>query len=268
MFIYSTVSQLGYMVLAVGAGTALGYAGGMLHIVNHVFFKDLLFLICGAVMFTTHRETLEDLGGIGRKMPFTLTMFAIAGLSVIGVPPTSGFSSKWLIYHALMQAGQPFLALLSLVGSVLTLAYIAKFMHAAFLGQPGTNLDDVHEAPFVMRVSMSILAFGCLLTGIFPGLALKPINAILGEYGAKTLDVGFSGVLSGPGTWNATGMFIMMALAFYAGRWFVLRFTHLREIDVYTCGVPVSQATSRMDPSSVFGSLKNLTLGLVSREVR
>ena len=268
MFIYSTVSQLGYMVLAVGAGTALGYAGGMLHIVNHVFFKDLLFLICGAVMFTTHRETLEDLGGIGRKMPFTLCMFAIAGLSVVGVPPTSGFSSKWLIYHALMQAGQPFLALLSLVGSVLTLAYIAKFMHAAFLGQPATDLDDVHEAPLIMRTAMGILGVGCILTGVFPGLALAPINTILGEYGAKTLDIGLSGVLSGPGTWNATGMFIMMAIAFYAGRWFVLRFTHLREIDIYTCGVPVSQATSRMDPSSVFGSLKNLALSLVSREVR
>ncbi|MBQ9537273.1 MAG: oxidoreductase [Desulfovibrionaceae bacterium] len=268
MFIYSTVSQLGYMVLAVGAGTALGYAGGMLHIVNHIFFKDLLFLICGAVMFTTHRETLEQLGGIGRKMPFTLAMFAIAGLSVVGVPPTSGFSSKWLIYHALMQAGQPFLALLSLFGSVLTLAYIAKFMHAAFLGQPATDLDDVHEAPRVMRIPMGILGLGCIITGIFPGLALAPINTILGEYGAQTLDIGLSGVLSGPGTWNATGMFIMMAIAFFAGRYFVKRFTHLREIDVYTCGVPVSQATSRMDPSSVFGALKNLGLSLVSREVR
>ena len=74
VFIYSTVSQLGYMVLAVAAGGALGYAGGMLHVINHVFFKDLLFLVCGAVMFATHRETLDDLGGIGRKMPFTLAM--------------------------------------------------------------------------------------------------------------------------------------------------------------------------------------------------
>lgn len=74
MFIYSTVSQLGYMVLAVAAGGALGYAGGMLHVVNHVFFKDLLFLVCGAVMFASHRETLDDLGGLGRKMPFTLAM--------------------------------------------------------------------------------------------------------------------------------------------------------------------------------------------------
>ncbi len=261
VFIYSTVSQLGYMVLAVAAGGALGYAGGMLHLINHVFFKDLLFLICGAVMFATHRETLDDLGGIGRKMPFTLCMFAIAGLSLVGVPPTSGFSSKWIIYHALMQADQPFLALLSLVGSVITLAYVAKFMHAAFLGQPGQHLDDVREAPLVMRVPMGILAVGCVLTGVFPGLALGPINTILAQYGASALDVGISGVLSGPGTWNATGIFVMMALAFFGGAWFVRRFTRLREIDVHTCGLPVETAASRMTPSSIYGDLVRLLGG-------
>lgn len=261
VFIYSTVSQLGYMVLAVAAGGALGYAGGMLHLINHVFFKDLLFLICGAVMFATHKETLDDLGGIGRKMPFTLCMFAIAGLSLVGVPPTSGFSSKWIIYHALMQADQPFLALLSLVGSVITLAYVAKFMHAAFLGQPGPHLDDVREAPLVMRVPMGILAVGCVLTGVFPGLALGPINTILAQYGASPLDVGISGVLSGPGTWNATGIFVMMALAFFGGAWFVRRFTRLREIDVHTCGLPVETAASRMTPSSIYGDLVRLLGG-------
>ncbi|MDD4702440.1 MAG: proton-conducting transporter membrane subunit, partial [Desulfovibrio sp.] len=247
-----------YMVLAGAAGGALGYAGGMLHVINHVFFKDLLFLVCGAVMFATHRETLEDLGGIGRKMPFTLAMFAIAGLSVIGVPPTSGFSSKWLIYHALMQAGQPFLALLSLIGSVLTMAYIAKFLHAAFLGQPAQDLDDIKEVPRAMRVPMGILAAGCVLTGIFPGLALGPINSVLFEYGLMPLNVGISGVLSGAGAWNATGMFVMMALAFTGGYWFVKRFTRLREIDVHTCGMPPETATSRMTPSSIYGGLTRL----------
>lgn len=261
IFIYSTVSQLGYMVLAVACGTALGYAGGMLHVINHVFFKDLLFLICGAVMFATHKETLSDLGGIGRKMPFTLLMFAIGGLSLVGVPPTSGFSSKWIIYQALMQAGQPMLALLSLFGSVLTLAYVAKFMHAAFLGQPGPIVDSVQEAPLVMRVPMGILAAGCVLTGVFPGLALYPINSILAQYGATPLDVAYSGLVSGPGAWNATGIFIMMAIAFLGGAWFVRRFTRLREIGVHTCGLPTSEATSRMNPASIYGDIVRLLSG-------
>ena len=188
-------------------------------------------------------------------------MFAIAGLSLVGVPPTSGFSSKWIIYHALMQADQPFLALLSLVGSVITLAYVAKFMHAAFLGQPGQHLDEVREAPLVMRVPMGILAAGCVLTGVFPGLALGPINTILAQYGASPLDVGISGVLSGPGTWNATGIFVMMALAFFGGAWFVRRFTRLREIDVHTCGLPVETAASGMAAPSIYGDLVRLLGG-------
>lgn len=268
MFIYSTVSQLGYMVAAIGAGTALGYAGGMLHLINHVFFKDLLFLICGAVMFASHCETLDDLGGLGRKMPFTLCMFAIAGLSVVGVPPTSGFSSKWLIYHALMQAGQPLLALLSLFGSVLTLAYIAKFMHAAFLGQPSPKLAEIEEAPRVMRVPMAILAAGCIVTGVFPGLALSPINGILAEYGAQPLAIGLSGVVSGTGAWNATGMCVMMAIAFGAGACFIRKFVILREVDVHTCGEKVETSISRLGPSSLFGGLKTLFAGFAAKEAR
>ena len=258
VFIYSTVSQIGYMVLAVAAGGSLGYAGGLLHVVNHIFFKDLLFLVCGAVMFASHCETLEDLGGLGRRMPFTLAMFAIAGLSLVGVPPTSGFSSKWLIYHGLMQAGQPLLALLSLLGSVITLAYVAKFLHAAFLGQPAPHLERISEVPPVMRVPMSILAAGCVLTGVFPGLALWPINVVLLEYGLAPLPVSPAGVTGGPGAWNATGMAVMMLLAVGGGLLFVKRFVRLREIDVHACGLPPETATSRMKPASIYGGLVHL----------
>ena len=268
VFIYSTVSQIGYMVLAVAAGSAIGYAGGMLHVVNHVFFKDLLFLICGAVMFQTHKDDLDSLGGIGRKMPFTLAMFAIGGLSLVGVPPTSGFTSKWIIYHACMQAGQPFLAVLSLVGSVITLAYIAKFLHAAFLGGSSTELHDVKDAPFIMKVPMGILAVGCVLTGIFPGLMLYPINAIIAEYGIKPLEVGITGLLSGPGAYNATGVCLMMVIAFVAGWKAVTYFVNKnnRPIDVHSCGLDPDQALSRLNPSSIYGGLPLILKGSQPKE--
>ncbi len=260
VFIYSTVSQIGYMVLAVGCGTALGLAGGMLHVVNHVFFKDLLFLVCGAIMLQTHKDNLDALGGIGRRMPFTLCMFAIAGLSLVGVPPTSGFSSKWIIYHALMQAGQPLLALLSLIGSVITLAYIAKFLHLAFLGAPGEDAVKVKEAPFIMRVPMAILGLGCLVTGIFPGLALFPINSILAEYGAPTFSVAITGLLDAPGAWNATALALMMGLALFVGWKFVRHFVDAnnRETDIHSCGLEPEMAVSRMGQSSVYGGLKQV----------
>lgn len=268
VFIYSTVSQIGYMVLAVAVGSALGYAGGLLHVANHVFFKDLLFLICGAVMFQTHKDDLDALGGIGRKMPFTLTMFAIGGLSLVGIPPTSGFTSKWIIYHALMQAGEPFLAMLSLIGSVVTLAYIAKFLHAAFLGEPSTEVTEVADAPFLMKVPMGILGFGCVLTGVFPGLMLGPINAIIAEYGMKPLEVGVTGLLSGPGAWNATGMAVLMVIAF-VGAWKAVTYfvnANNRPIDVHSCGLDPEKAVSRMHPSSIYGGIPQILRGSAPKE--
>ncbi len=257
IFIYSTVSQIGYMVLALAVGTSLGYAGGLLHVINHVFFKDLLFLMCGVLMFQSHKDNLQDLGGIGHKMPFTLAMFTIAGLSVIGIPPTSGFTSKWIIYHALMQEQQPFLALLSLIGSVITLAYIAKFLHTAFMGQPGPHLQQIQDAPKSMRTPMIILAVGCVALGLFPGLMLYPINGILAEYGLQGLEVGLTGVHSGPAAWNATNMFIMMLLAF-VGTWKALNYfvaKNHRISPVHSCGLASQESSSRMLPSSVYGGL-------------
>jgi formate hydrogenlyase subunit 3/multisubunit Na+/H+ antiporter MnhD subunit len=257
IFIYSTVSQIGYMVLAVATGSSLGLAGGLLHVANHVFFKDLLFLVCGVVMLQTGRHTLDSLGGIGRRMPLTLLAFAIGGLSVVGVPPTNGFSSKWIIYHALTEAGEPFLALLSLIGSVITLAYIAKFLHAAFLGQPAQDLDQVHEAPRIMLIPMMILSAGAVITGIFPGLLLGPVNGILAEYAVPTLNIALTGIISGAGAWNATTVALMVLVAF-CGVWFpLLRLVRRNEraTGVHTCGVPPEEAASRMNPASIFGGL-------------
>lgn len=135
---------------------------------NHVFFKDLLFLMVGAVMLRTHADTISELGGVGRKMPVTMFCFFIGSLAAVGVPPTNGFTSKWIIYQALMAEGEPLLALISLIGSVITLAYLARFMHAVFLGQPGRNLDHIEEAPWVMRAPMLLMAFMVILTGVFP----------------------------------------------------------------------------------------------------
>jgi len=190
-------------------------------------------------------------------MPLTLLAFAIAGLSVVGVPPSNGFSSKWIIYHALMEAGEPFLALLSLIGSVITLAYIVKFLHAAFLGQPAQDLDQVKEAPTIMLVPMMLLSAGAVLTGIFPGLLLGPINSILAEYNVATLDVALTGLTSGAGAWNATTVSLMVFVAF-AIAWFVMmRFVRGNErvTDVHTCGLPPEVGSSRMNPTSIFGGL-------------
>ncbi len=264
IFIYSTVSQIGYMVLAVGMGTALGYAGSLLHVANHMFFKDALFLVCGVVMLYSHKEDLRDLGGIGRKMPFTMTVFAIAGLSVIGVPPSNGFSSKWLIYHALMESGETALALMSLLGSVITMAYILKFLHAVFLGQPSdyaaaspTPPEATYELSRSMRIPMTILALGCVLTGVFPGIFLMPINTILLEYGLTPLDVSLYGIETGVGAWNATVLAVMVFVA-VGGMWWLLNVCvtrNSRQTDVHMCGLLPQEGSRRMPPRALYGGM-------------
>ena len=265
VFIWSTVSQIGYMVLGVAVGTSLGMAGGLLHMANHVFFKDLLFLMVGAVMLRTHADTISELGGVGRKMPVTMFCFFIGSLAAVGVPPTNGFTSKWIIYQALMQQGEPLLALISLIGSVITLAYLARFMYAVFLGQPSTGtLEHVEEAPLLMRATMLFMAFMVILTGVFPGLMLSPINAALVEYGLPTLDVAASGLASGPGAWNATLVAVLMLVAF-GGSYLMLRLLLSRvkvRVDApHACGLDATTEATRIPPEGLYPALVNLCTG-------
>lgn len=264
VFIWSTVSQIGYMVLGVAVGTSLGMAGGLLHMANHVFFKDLLFLMVGAVMLRTHADAISELGGVGRRMPVTMFCFFIGSLAAVGVPPTNGFTSKWIIYQALMAEGEPLLALISLIGSVVTLAYLARFMHTVFLGQPGRDLEHIEEAPWVMRAPMLLMAFMVILTGVFPGLLLAPLNEALVEYGMPSLDVASYGLASGPGAWDATSMAVLMLVAF-GGGWLLLRFllarVKVRVATPHACGHDASQEATRIPPEGIYPALVNLCTG-------
>jgi formate hydrogenlyase subunit 3/multisubunit Na+/H+ antiporter MnhD subunit len=243
------------MIVALTLGTSLGLAGGLLHVVNHLLFKDLLFLAAGAIMFAAHAETIADLGGLGRKMPVTMTCFAVGALAAAGVPPTNGFVSKWLIYQALMQQGQAPLALVCLFGSVLTLAYLMRFLHLAFLGQPGIHSAHATEAPLSMRAPMCLLAGGCVLTGIFPGLLLWPINAVLASLSLVPLEIWPGGLTGGPGAWNAPGVALIMLLAF-AGSWLALSrlIGDERFSDIHAGGLdPREDGVGRMPPQGVYG---------------
>ena len=264
VFIWSTVSQIGYMVLGVAVGTSLGMAGGLLHMANHVFFKDLLFLMVGAVMLRTHADAISELGGVGRRMPVTMFCFFIGSLAAVGVPPTNGFTSKWIIYQALRAEGEPLLALISLIGSVVTLAYLARFMHTVFLGQPGRDLEHIEEAPWVMRAPMLLMAFMVILTGVFPGLLLAPLNEALVEYGMPSLDVASYGLASGPGAWDATSMAVLMLVAF-GGGWLLLRFllarVKVRVAAPHACGHDASQEATRIPPEGIYPALVNLCTG-------
>ncbi|MBI4806238.1 MAG: oxidoreductase [Desulfovibrio sp.] len=237
MLIYSTVSQLGYIVLGVCLGTSLGVTGGLLHLFNHMLFKNLAFLCAGALMFATHAHNLEELGGLGKKMPVTMLCFCAALFSAAGMPPFNGFNSKLIIYYALIEQGELILAIVAILSSVITLAYFLKFMHGAFFGQLSPAAEKAAEVGPVMRVPIVVLSCLCLVTGIFPGLALIPLAGIEQSLGIVAPQVGLSGIVSGYGALDMTLLSFMIILT-VGGIWMgVSRLTRtVRRTAIHTCG--------------------------------
>lgn len=163
---YSSISQVGYVVLGLGLGTPLGILGGIFHLFNHSALKALLFLSSGAVEYATGTRDLKLMGGLGKKMPVTATTSFVASMSVAGIPPFGGFWSKLLIIMALVQAGHLGYALWAVIVSVLTLALFTKVMKYAFFGELSESWQEVKEVPRLMQVSMIALALICSVSGL------------------------------------------------------------------------------------------------------
>lgn len=170
---YHSISQIGYVITAIGLGTALGLQSGLFHALNHTLFKGLLFLCAGAVLYSVGTTNLDKLGGLSKKMPKTTICFLIGAFSISGLPPFNGFASKWMIYQATYQKGMEtgnFLfivaTVVAVVVSVMTLASFIKVTQAVFFGQPGEKCVAAKEVPLSMRIPMWIMSALCLVTGV------------------------------------------------------------------------------------------------------
>ncbi len=169
---FHAVSQVGYMVLGIGTGVPIGIAGGLFHMLNHSIYKACLFLSAGSVEYRARTTNLDQLGGLGTKMPVTLFTFIISAFAISGVPPLNGFFSKWMVYQGVIEFGKlsnlwPIFLVAAMFGSILTLASFLKITHSLFLGERPKELDKVREARFEMVVPAFILAFLCIIFGIF-----------------------------------------------------------------------------------------------------
>ncbi|MCI4319346.1 MAG: NADH-quinone oxidoreductase subunit L [Thermoplasmata archaeon] len=184
---YSTISQLGYMVLAVGAGFTMV---GLFHLFTHAFFKALLFLAAGSVIHAVGTQDLFRMGGLGRKMRVTTIAFAVGGLSLAGIPPLAGFWSKDDILGSVLSQTAahplywPFFAC-ALATVFLTAYYIFRAFFLAFSGSPrDTSLPEAHEPPWVMRVPLVLLSALAIVAGalvflpgfdgLLPGVNVPP----------------------------------------------------------------------------------------------
>ena len=169
---YSSISQIGYILMGIGIGTPLGILAALFHLFNHSVFKSLLFLGSGAIEYSTGTRDLKKMGGLGGKLPFTGASFLAGSMSIAGIPPFAGFWSKLLIIAAAIQAGLYGYAVWAILASILTLAYMMKAMKYAFLGNLRESLKGIREVPFLMKLSMGLLAVLCIAGGLLliPGV--------------------------------------------------------------------------------------------------
>ena len=167
MMAYSSVAQIGYMILGISMASVTGLTAGILHLFNHAMMKGALFMALGCVMYRIGSVDIEDMQGLGRRMPWTMAAFVGAGLSLIGVPLTVGFISKWyLITGALEQGWWPVAALI-LITSLMALVYIWRVVEAAYFHDfPGDDDHTVREAPLGLLVPTWVLVAASFYFGI------------------------------------------------------------------------------------------------------
>ncbi len=174
---YSTCSQLGYMVAALGAGSTLG---GYFHLTTHAFFKALLFLAAGSVIHAVHSNELADMGGLRKRMPVTAATFIIGSLALAGIPGTAGFFSKDLVLAALegRMGWLPYAALMTT--AFLTAFYMGRVVFVAFFGEARGKADHAHESGASMLGPLVVLAIPSLGLG-FLGASFAEVTQA-GEY--------------------------------------------------------------------------------------
>lgn len=172
---FHAISQVGYMVLGIGTGTAIGIAGGVFHMLNHAMYKCTLFLTGGSVEKQAGTTDLKKLGGLFSAMPITAVCFWIAAFSISGVPPFNGFVSKEMVFHGAYETGYIIFPIAAWIGAIFTFASFLKLGHSTYLGKrnPETPNPKPKDPDWAMAVPMMVIAAGCVLFGVYAKLPLK-----------------------------------------------------------------------------------------------
>lgn len=167
---YSTIGQLGYVVLGAVLANSMGVLGGSMHIAMHAMGKITLFFCAGAIYTAMHKTEISDLAGLGRAMPLTFAAFAVGSLSIIGLPPFGGLWGKWYLVLGALDAQQMTIVAILLISSVLNVMYLLPIPFRAFFGKPPADGsgDQYNEAPVPCLIAIGITSLGCLLLFLFP----------------------------------------------------------------------------------------------------
>ncbi|TCO72723.1 monovalent cation/H+ antiporter subunit D family protein [Chromatocurvus halotolerans] len=166
LFAYSSIAQIGYMIVGLGLGTVIGLQATLLHLFNHALMKGALFLAIAGVVYRVGGSDLAHFAGLGRLMPWTMAAIVIGGLSLIGVPLTVGFISKWYLVLGAIEAGLWPVAGLVLIASVLALFYVWRIVEVAYFESPTALTESAREAPLGMLLATWVLVGANIYFGI------------------------------------------------------------------------------------------------------
>ena len=180
---YSTISNVSYVLFGLFTFSQLGFAGALLQVVFHALAKDALFLCAGSIIFATHKTYVSELTGIGRRMPVTMWCFAIAALSLIGIPPAGGFVAKWYLAIGALQSGsvlQLVGVIVLMVSALLTAFYLLPIVAKAFFPGKDYPVEEACEVETKMLVPVVVFSALVILLGIAPGGINQFITALAG----------------------------------------------------------------------------------------
>jgi NADH-quinone oxidoreductase subunit M len=179
---YSSISQMGYILFGLGSESILGISGATLMYVTHGLGKGILFMMAGSIILQTGSRSMSKLGGLAGKMPYTAVIAMIGGLTIIGIPPTSGFMSEWILFNGVLQSGihdgnslRVAIFGFGILTTVLSSAYILWMYKRIFFGKIPAQLVHVKDSNRYITVTMAVLAGLTLIIGVYPNPLLNPI---------------------------------------------------------------------------------------------
>ncbi len=239
---YSSIGQLGYIVMGLAVGTKLSVMAALFLAVVHTIFKGTLFLVVGAVERQTGTTDMTKLGALIRKMPWTFLAALISIIALAGIPPLAGFVGKWMFYESLIVSDHYFLVIMAFLSSTAAFLYCYRFLFGVFLGQEEKEFENVKEAPATMVIPMVFMAALLFVFGVFPGLLFNPIAKGMEVLGMGTVDWSMTVLSNGWGDHVDTMSIIrtigtIFILAFiYLALWNRKRTRYVTTKDIHTSG--------------------------------
>ncbi len=211
------IGQGGYMLLGILVGDAAGSAGGLLHVFNYATYQAALVMSVFAVIHRAGTADLNRLGGLVTRMPLSFLVMLIGIIGLAGIPPMSGFVSKWFIYQSLIAEGMPLLFVATVIGTLGTILSVYKLIHNTFLGQLRVEHVEVREVPLSLLIPMLALSIIVFVTGFLPGLVLPWVAAVQQAVGLPVVPYTLGGMASPQGSLDMIYVVLVLFYGFGVG---------------------------------------------------